>query len=537
MFQYLISLVKHFAGSYFKSLDLTNISDHLRISPRSCIRVGIVGGGMGGCMCSYYLSKLFRSPEDVQINIFNVDTVEKSFSLDRPLGGRTMTVKFAGGVYEIGGSVIHDANKHVCDLIAKFGLEKNQDKKDDGRMAIFDTESPSVKFRTNGWFDFIKTIWYFGLINFLTLKYLVDRCVSKFKNIYTMQNDGFSFVTVGDMLRAMGRTEYYNLMKTNATIYFQKYFNTRFINELISCGTRCNYGQNVKEMNAFAALVSCAGMDSDSLFSIKGGNVILANKCAEESNAIILNEKVVSVNFEKPWNTIVVTEGGGVYNFDVVIIACPLEEADFTLEPYYPLKKFAFHRTVATLVYGVPQVVRNVTEIFTSEIHRNNLEENESHPDFNFNSISLCFPVDADAAACSKIIKSSLAGKPAVWKIFTQQPVTKEELKLWFKFESSQDSNGTKGDNEEPENVLAVDWMAYPQFDDQLGDAYPFLIQSNPYSAGGGAPTGHSAGTLFYINAIERAASAIEMVAIGAKNVSLLVRQHLLASGVVDEMK
>lgn len=89
---------------------------------------------------------------------------------------------------------------------------------------------------------------------------------------------------------------------------------------------------------------------------------------------------------------------------------------------------------------------------------------------------------------------------PPLWKIFTQRPLTETELKDIFK---------------PPIQVIDIkDWLAFPKYEKLNVEDGNFVLHDR----------------LFYVNAIEWAASTMEMSVIGAKNVALLVEKALKSS-------
>ena len=65
--------------------------------------IGILGAGISGCACAYFLNQLFK--ESAEIVVF-----EKS---DRA-GGRLLTYEHNGRNYEIGGSILHTSNIYMA---------------------------------------------------------------------------------------------------------------------------------------------------------------------------------------------------------------------------------------------------------------------------------------------------------------------------------------------------------------------------------------------------------------------------------------
>lgn len=181
------------------------------------------------------------------------------------------------------------------------------------------------------------------------------------------------------------------------------------------------------------------------------------------------------------------TSGFGADLYDIVLIAAPLHPktakiAFRNFDP--PIAEFpnSYHQTVATFVHG------NLNSSFfgypdPSSFYLGEILTTED-PKLFFNSISLISPVKGKAAALN-----ALAG-PAVWKVFSRQPLTKEEMHLLF---SSYDT------------VEVKKWLAYPEYS-PAKKIPPIILHDG----------------LYYLNGIEQMASAMEMSTIGAKNAALL---------------
>ena len=69
--------------------------------------------GVGGSTAAYYLS---RAVEDVEITVFS----------SSPVGGRLKVLELAGRKYESGGSIIHNTNKYMLDLLELCQLQKKK---------------------------------------------------------------------------------------------------------------------------------------------------------------------------------------------------------------------------------------------------------------------------------------------------------------------------------------------------------------------------------------------------------------------------
>lgn len=74
------------------------------------IIIAIIGGGIGGTSCAYFLRDLLK--DLVKIDIYEGNKV----------GGRlATTIMNDGNEYETGGSVIHERNKYMSDFVNNFG--------------------------------------------------------------------------------------------------------------------------------------------------------------------------------------------------------------------------------------------------------------------------------------------------------------------------------------------------------------------------------------------------------------------------------
>uniref|UniRef100_A0A8D8M8A7 Prenylcysteine oxidase n=1 Tax=Cacopsylla melanoneura TaxID=428564 RepID=A0A8D8M8A7_9HEMI len=94
----------------------------------SKLRIGIVGGGIGGTSACYFLRELLK------------DTVDIDVYEPYEIGGRLATTQVAGLQYETGGSIIHEDNRYVRQLMQAFNLSKTHRQPDNvpNRFGLFD---------------------------------------------------------------------------------------------------------------------------------------------------------------------------------------------------------------------------------------------------------------------------------------------------------------------------------------------------------------------------------------------------------------
>ena len=71
--------------------------------------LAIIGAGIGGTSAAHFLRKKFGA--SCSITIFE----------EKEVGGRLATINMAGKEYEVGGSIIHSANKLMTDFLEETG--------------------------------------------------------------------------------------------------------------------------------------------------------------------------------------------------------------------------------------------------------------------------------------------------------------------------------------------------------------------------------------------------------------------------------
>ena len=69
----------------------------------------IIGGGIGGTSAAHFMRKKFGS--SANISIFESNQI----------GGRLATTVMAGKEYEVGGSIVHSANKLMNEFLEETG--------------------------------------------------------------------------------------------------------------------------------------------------------------------------------------------------------------------------------------------------------------------------------------------------------------------------------------------------------------------------------------------------------------------------------
>ncbi|NXS28270.1 PCYOX oxidase, partial [Pomatostomus ruficeps] len=446
-------------------------------------KIAVVGGGIGGSATAYFLRQKFGRSVELHV-------LEKA-----AVGGRLDTLDVEGAAYEAGGSVIHPLNLHMKHFVKELGLSAASVQGSltgvyNGEEFVFEESSWSFP-------NLLKRLWHYGL-NPLRMSMWVEDILDKFMRIYRYQMHDYAFSSNERLLHALGGDSFTRLLNQTIDEAMQEAgFSQKFINEVVCPAMRLNYGQGVT-VNGFVGAISLAWMQSG-LWSVKGGNKLVCSGLIYSSKAEVIPGTVVSIEpktrprpggdpvklYQVTYNT---SSGLSGDTYDIVIIAAPLGRRMANInfrnfDPPIPEFPNPYHHLVTTLVHGRlnasffgyqdPQAF-HFGAIFTTD-----------NPKLFINSLDVVSSVSAsDAGGTSPL--SPLA----VWRVFSEEELTKEQLGLLF---SSYDS------------VKAKSWLAYPQYGPP--ERCPPIVLHEQ---------------LYYLNGLERAASAMEMSAIAARNAALL---------------
>jgi len=449
-------------------------------------RVAIIGAGIGGTSSAFFLS---NEVPGADINIFETSQV----------GGRLETVLVNGREYEIGGSVIHPLNKYMVDFLPICGLQKAKEPTSKSTYSLLKDGEVIYQQSSYAIWEKLRMIWRYGLWSLMKFSKLVDFYLENFLQIYPALDDGDVFPTVKDILLSMGpiskNGSHSTEMLDSASISLKEKLeeieiSDILINELVRVATRVNYGQMPGEMDAFVGTISLAGA-VDGLWSVEGGNYRIPEKLISLANAHLRKKKVSEVKkIDDKFHLLISDEHDQKEEeeFDIVIVAAPQTDDQNTKLKFVGVETLAFpgsfHRTVATIVHGLPNPIYlgfkdsaalTKTNFFLS-------------PDNILRSMAQLKPVNFDPSVDNR--------DSNVWKIFSSRLLTESELSNLFT---------------ERYATVVRDWLAYPSYKTRNEMVeYPFELSPG----------------LYYINNVEWAASAMEMSALSARNVVNMAVKH-----------
>ena len=390
---------------------------------------------------------------------------------------------------------MHSSNHYADSLSQQFSLLPRTHVNDTSPhlTAIFDGEELVFQESTSTLVTLFRIARRYGM-DFLRMQSLIHSMLDHFSNIYVYQRKGTAFTSLADMLAAMSH-KFPDLLHRSFYDHLTSIsLSDVTINELVQAISMVNYGQGVRSVHAFVGAVSSAGADfSGSLWSIDGGNERLPQELAERSGARLLMENEVQEVQLLPNGTYVVRDSNAnEMIYDAVVIAHPLSLsgiqfrgfADAELEAISAEKRMGkYHRTVASFVSGVRSTNYSSNELQDVLVCKD---------EFWFQSISRLSSVSSRSQSNDHPTTSE------IYKIFSPKPLSPEQLADLF---------------DRVDDVHVIPWDAYP-------DYYQLQQQNPKFELRSG---------LYYVNAIEWAASAMEMSLISAKNAALLTSQFLFS--------
>lgn len=439
-------------------------------------RVAVVGGGVGGATAAYFLREMVQ--DRIDIHVYEKDH----------LGGRARSFEYEGKIYELGASIAYHGNRYIRDLTDEVGLKRHKLRDDGTKLMIFDGQ----KFVFQEGMIWPLTAWRivkrYGMVPLSFGRYAKKVFLKHFIKIYQLQDNGEAYDHPEELLKAVELHTYtQESAKEIVQAQFGKYYGEkRFETEMQASINRVNYNQT-NDINAFAGLVSYLPAADSNLFNLEDGNNALPARLLDACNAQVhlgstvkkvsltakgrfrLKQKEDERNKEKL---------AGHEHFDAVILATPLEASSLEFEGFVMPKCHPreFKTTVTTYVrgklrpsyFGVKSLPRKVAITLTE------------FAEADFSSIAY---------------KTTFNDGTKLYKVFSSHALTNNTLSQMF-----------DGGQRIKEHV----WQAYPRF------SPPEVF----------APTILTRG-LYYNNALENSASAMEMSAIMGRNSALLAVKHI----------
>ncbi|XP_078421349.1 prenylcysteine oxidase 1-like [Cetorhinus maximus] len=453
-----------------------------RAPPQS---IAVIGAGIGGSSSAYFLRQHFG--RGVRIDVFESETV----------GGRLATASINGQDYETGGSTIHPFNLHMKKFAQMLGLQEL--KLPDDVQAVYDGKE--FVFEDSDWFiiNIIKLVWRYGF-DYLRMKMWVESYMHRFMKIYQFQSGGYSFTTMEKLLYGVGGDEFVRMIKYSIDEALQNVgIGQRFLNEIVTPILRLSSGQSVN-INALVGTLSLLQADSD-LWRVEGGNKLVCSGLLYSAKVNLIKGEVTSIRTKRrPQHNgelvhlyeVNYIEGSvpGYSLYDIVILAAPL----------YPGKsQVHFHDIPQPISFHSGRYQQKVVTLVAGCLNASYFGQHDSGP-FRPTTITTTAHSDGSilGASVSAPVKPVPSDQPPtcarVWKVLSSEPLAEGELSRLFP---------------SPEAVHESRWFAHPSYSSS-DEIPPFVLHDH----------------LYHLNAMEWAASTMEMMAISAKNAALLARHR-----------
>lgn len=466
--------------------------------------IAIIGAGIGGSASAYYLRQLLG--EAVTITVFE--------SSDVRVGGRVEHVLFTNTTsgatvpLEIGASILYSGNKHLMDVIAALGLHAGPPVFSGGTTGIYDGHR--LVFHSSPWnlVTALRVFWRYGFWSMLKLRRLVRATLDKFEKIYDLQDTQqqvydtpaalWEALGLGDLTKVSIR-EYLHTQGVGAP-------DSHIVGEFVGSINRVNYNTDNGRLNALAGLVSLCPTVTGEVISVKEGNSQMALAMLQAAHANLRfnvtvgtvqvlkkggNDKKESYRLLQEDGSPVAEEGfdaaGVLQAFDAVVVATPFAfsqlavvvDDDTSISALPPTE---FVTTHATFVQGIVRPGYFGTAYSTPAAVY--MAENAS---VAISSLSLHITLN-----------DTHEHTTGIYKMFSSMPLQDAFLDNLF-------LPGW-------ELLHHREWLAYPLYhppEDATATLTPFVLRP--------------ALRVYYVNALESSVSAMEILAIGAKNVALLV--------------
>jgi len=537
-------------------------------------RVAIIGSGVGGSFTAKYLAD-YDSSCTLDITIFDAS------GLEGEQGSRVSSLTLENGAtIELGASIIFGGNKLVQEMIDGDSKLKrttphspgsNREIKTDQTarkgMGIFDDISDGG----NPWALLVanmssnevkKTLMFRYNLDLWRINRATQSALSSFNMIYDLldsRHESTFFDSPNDIWRATGlayaaSVSFNDLLDkigvANLIPWWRHIFGHQGLvrSELYTAINLCNNNQSNDQISGLAGLVNSAATTGD-LFAIDGGNdqlIASAIQQAQEKHDGVCrrkdtyNERKIR-SIQKKIKTVVSdfesgmelfdSKGKSLGSYDVVVLAVPLQFSGITFlgkgslfdsNVLHPLSlngmvdsedsdanvhehKGAYGRHLPT------SASRPYTQVVTSIIFG---DLNATHFYLDEDNIpkSIYFTEKGKKQQMGLSSISQIFGN--VYKVFSSEVLSEESVAILF------------GDTAKVEYTKIWDKGATPAFNGGKESTYStqFLLYDGGH--GSGSLSDDSA-SLYYVNSMEAAVSAIEISAIGSKFVSKLIARRL----------
>jgi prenylcysteine oxidase/farnesylcysteine lyase len=302
------------------------------------------------------------------------------------VGGRAWDLQFAGTRIEVGGTLLHSSGKYTMEL-----MQFTESKAGSSGLSV-DGKDETYAFWTNKGFVVnthaslksmaVNILKHVGIGSARKVASNAMGMATKWENIYKLLDDGQTFTTPQELLKALNL---YESTQLSLADYLGKLgANRRMTYDIVEPIIHNMYNQGA-EIGALAGLVGLAGagLAGGYLFAIEDGNWTIYNKALAKIGADLRTDTQVTLieklsGSDARTRFAVTTADGNTEYYDAVILAAPLALADLELRSdgtplnatVYPYQEVQTTLVVGTLnpaFFGVDPKKRLPSTVFTAD--------------------------------------------------------------------------------------------------------------------------------------------------------------------------
>lgn len=309
------------------------------------VKVAVIGAGATAAALGYHLVHGFGDNHEAQL--INQDVKLTIFEREPEAGGRAKRVEFAGTKVEIGGTIVHSANKYIQELMGYAGANKQKPDLTGESDEFYGFWNGSkmymcVKNQTSSFAA--KLLSRYGALNCQRFLGNANKIMNKWSRIYQIQEgkikrvpDCWSsteeFLTSTKLSKVASRTYAYQNKKSLITKGFTKTFAEPILNNM--------YNQD-SSINALAGNIALAGAGlGGELFQIEGGNGQLFGTVLSKLQGSSKSKVKVDCKFSATITKITIEDDCVKVNlegnsrsqkFDKLIITTPIETSNIEIQ-------------------------------------------------------------------------------------------------------------------------------------------------------------------------------------------------------------
>ncbi|XP_004349869.2 hypothetical protein CAOG_01349 [Capsaspora owczarzaki ATCC 30864] len=447
------------------------------------------------------------------------------FEQSHRLCGRLTSYLVNGTVVEFGGAIFHETNSIIDTIRSEYGLQRVKAFDDDG-FGVWNGTHFAVRATDLSLWTKLELLWRYRFAP-VYAQWESQSFLRSFKKLYKTPFHSVEELLDIAKIDPLARVSMADWLKTHK-------YNKQFGTELVEGATRINYGQNL-HMSALGAWVSLVGSE-DSVYAVVNGNEQLCYKIAGIDHAPVqasagiptgtlppvtsgklqtVRTATVRAISSRPNGRYSVTyERGGhtvQSTFDAVVIATPLEATNITFEaidlPPSTSQRRPYQRTFVTIVHGEVnpayfglETPRQLPATVITTEPQSNAPVAPAEP----NSISGVTTSQLPFTSFSLLhrrdnVTSDGTRFEGVYKFFSPVELSAAQIAPVFRV---------------VRDVFRKNFAAYPILSPTPSET-PF-------------PSIRVQKGLYYLNAIESAASAMEMEALSARSIAKMIEEDFL---------